>query len=168
MDIKDFLKRHAFALAAWILGGLVLLLLVFKAGFAVGFRKAYFTCSWGENYHRNFAGPRGGFVPGFPDIEESLESHGVFGKILKVDGSTLVIDGEGGLERVVEVATGTLVREPAHAIEASSLTVDQYVVVIGEPREDGVIEAKLIRVMPDPSKQMPYNKTYPMMRGMLR
>ena len=61
--IKKFFQNRD--ILKWIIVGLavfVVLILVFGAGIKVGTMKAKYSYHWAENYHRNFGGPRGGFL----------------------------------------------------------------------------------------------------------
>lgn len=131
---------------------LIFLLLIFKLGMLVGFRKAGFSYKWGENYHRNFAGPRGGFF-GDSFGKDFIEAYGTFGQIIKIDGSTLIVKGRENVEKIVLVKENTTIKHLRETIKLSDLKVDDYIVVIGEPNDKGQIEAKFIRVMPPPPKK---------------
>lgn len=133
---------------------LIVLLFVFKLGVLVGFKKASFSYLWGENYHRNFAGPRNGF---FRDFEgrEFIDSHGVFGQIIKIDGSNLIIKGRDNVEKIIIVKNNTTIMRFRDTIKLSELKVDDQVVVIGDPNDNGQIEAKLIRLVPPPLSAAP-------------
>ncbi|MDD5341419.1 MAG: hypothetical protein PHC97_03205 [Patescibacteria group bacterium] len=137
-------RYFVFAVAA-----LIILLLVFKVGQNIGTRKANFSYQWGENYHKNFAGPKGGFLNEFGN-EDFIESHGVFGQILKNEGQSLVISGNDKAERIILVSRDTIVRHFRGDISPSELKISDFVVVIGEPNSIGQIAAKLIRVIPPP------------------
>jgi len=127
----------------------MIILLVFKTGMMVGFQKANFSCHWSDSYHRNFGGPRGGFPGGLGD-RDFLEANGTVGQIIKIASSTLVIKGRGNIEKVVLIKADTVINQRKETITIDNLKVDDSVVVIGEPNNDGQIEAKLIRVMPKP------------------
>ncbi|KKT29274.1 hypothetical protein A3G55_02830 [Candidatus Giovannonibacteria bacterium RIFCSPLOWO2_12_FULL_44_25] len=149
MDINNFLKQKTFKLAVLSIGALILLLLVFKAGVFVGYKKASFSYSWGENYHRNFAGPRGGFLSdfgrGFED-KDFIGAHGTSGSIIKIDGSTLMIKGGDNVEKTILISDQTTIASRRKTIKAGDLKVDDRVVIIGSPNEQGQIEAKFIRL----------------------
>lgn len=136
----------------WIIAGgmlgLALLLFIFRAGMHVGARKAFFTCRWTENYRENFAGPRDGFMIRLrePDL---IQSHGGFGRVLRVDTSSLVIKGPDGVEKVIDVATGTEVLRMRDKIDLSEVRINEEAVVIGRPTDDGRVKAELIRLMPE-------------------
>ncbi|MCL5010821.1 MAG: hypothetical protein M1127_01255 [Patescibacteria group bacterium] len=150
---------------------LIVLLFVFKAGLIVGFKKAGFSYKWGENYHRNFAGPKNGFFNAFSD-REFTESHGVFGQIMKIETatssatSTIVMNGQNNTEKIVLVNDSTVIRQFANNVGISGLKTSDYIVVIGEPNAEGQIEAKFIRLAPPPQSM---NLPGPvMMRGFWR
>lgn len=86
MDYNKIFQSKLFKLFLLGIGIFILLLLGFKLGMVVGFGKARFSYRWGENYHQNFAGPRGGFFEDFYDNKDFIEAHGVFGEIIKIDG----------------------------------------------------------------------------------
>lgn len=142
-------QSKKFKIALIVLGALIVLLAAFRAGEFVGYKKARFSYMWGENYHRNFAGPRGGF---FGDVRREfkdrdfINAHGTFGSIITIDGSTLVIKGEGDVEKTILVSDKTMIESRREPLRISGLRVDDRVVVIGSPDEQGRIEAKLIRV----------------------
>jgi|SRR3989338_5021386 len=145
--VNKFFEPYSSRRIFWIAVGFILLLLAFKAGMAVGFKKASFSYRWGENYHRNFGGPKGGFFREFSD-NDLTNAHGVFGEIIKIDGTTLIIKGADGVEKAVLAGADASIRRFSEAVKAEELKVGDRVVVIGEPNDSGQIEAKLIRIMP--------------------
>ncbi|MDD5750398.1 MAG: hypothetical protein PHU56_01975 [Candidatus Pacebacteria bacterium] len=149
MDIDKFFQSKTFKMILLVIAGLVVFLLVFKAGMMVGFEKANFSCRWSDNYHRNFGGPREGFPGGIGD-RDFMEANGVVGQVIKVASSTLVIKGRGDVEKIVLIKDDTIINKFKDTITLDGLQADDMVVVIGEPNDDGQIEAKLIRVMPAP------------------
>lgn len=148
-------QSKRFKIIVWIIAGLAVLLLVFRLGVTVGYRRASFSYRWGENYHRNFGGPRGGFFGGFfSDKKDFIESHGTFGQIIKIDSNTIVVKGKDNVEKVVRVKDDTSITRFRDKVALSDLKIDDYVVVVGEPNDSGQIEAKLVRVMPPPDATM--------------
>jgi len=147
MNIDKIFQSKTFKIILAAIGGLMIILLVFKTGMMVGFQKANFSCHWSDNYHQNFGGPRGGFPGGFGD-RDFIEANGSVGQILKIATSTLVIRGRGNVEKVVLIKADTVINQLKETITINELKTDDMVVVIGEPNNDGQIEAKLIRVMP--------------------
>ncbi len=153
MNIDKFFQSKIFK--GFILGVAIffLILFIFKVGEIVGAKKADFSCRWSDNYHRNFGGPRAGFLKGFGD-KDFIEANGTVGQVIKQASSTLVIKGRGEIEKVILINSDTTIKSLEKTIQAGDLKVDDMVVVIGEPNNSGQIEAKLIRVMPKPPMGM--------------
>lgn len=149
IDYNKFFQSKTFKAVLWGIGGLVLFLLIFGAGMSVGFKKASFSYQWGENYHQNFGGPRGGFLAPWSG-RDFIDAHGVTGQIIKIDGNTLVIKGRGDAEKIVALDEKTVIERFRETLKPADLKVDDLIVVIGAPNNAGQIEAKLVRVMPPP------------------
>jgi hypothetical protein len=152
MDINRFFQVKIFKWAIFSIAAFLIILLVFKVGMFVGVRKADFSCRWSDNYHRNFGGPRGGFLGGADD-RDFIDAGGIFGQIIKIDSASstqFIIKGRDDIEKVVLVDKDTIIKRLKDAIKFSDLRVDDYIVAIGEPNQNGQIAAKLIRVMPPP------------------
>jgi len=155
MEFNKFFQSAIFKKTLLALGAVIVLLGVFKLGILVGYKKAGFSYKWGEQYHRNFGGPRGGFFGnirrGFGD-KDFINAHGTFGSIIRLDSTTstalsiLVIKGKDDLEKTILVSDKTEIGSRRQAITIGDLKIDDQVVVIGSPNEQGQIEAKLIRL----------------------
>ncbi len=158
---NNFCQSKKFRIVLAAVGCLIVLIIVFKTGEFVGYRKARFFERWGENYHRNFGGPRDGFFPSFRyDFDDSTpfgasfsapsSIHGVFGTIIKIDNTAsstfLTVKGEDNMEKIVSLSDNTTIVSRRDIIKASELKIDDRVAVIGAPNEQGQIEAKFIRV----------------------
>ncbi|MCX6740394.1 MAG: hypothetical protein NTZ49_04150 [Candidatus Parcubacteria bacterium] len=151
MDINKIFQSKSFQAIIIILGILIIVLLIFKAGMIVGGKKADFSCHWNDNYQRNFAGPKEGFLKGFRD-RDFMEANGIFGQILKVEGNSIVIKGRNDIEKVISTDDKTVIKSFDQTIKISDLKIDEVIVVIGDPNSQGQIEARLIRLMPQPPK----------------
>jgi len=142
---RDILKACVIAFAA-----VAVFCFIFRAGMFVGSRRAQFSYRWAENYHQNFGGPRGGFmgdwrkVPLAPD--NFIESHGIFGEIIKINDADIVVKGKNNTEMVVAVSKDTAIKNGTETIKKEALKIGDRVVVIGSPAENGQIAAKLIRI----------------------
>jgi len=147
MDINKILQSKKFKITMGIIGGLIVLLLAFGIGAFVGLRRANFSFRWAENYHRNFGGPRNGFF-GEINGRDFIDAHGVFGQIIKIDGSTLIINGRDNTEKIVVIKDKTIINGFQNNLKPADLKVNDYIVVIGDPNNTGQIEARLIRLMP--------------------
>jgi hypothetical protein len=166
--VNKFFQSKTFKRATLGVAAFIILLIVFGLGTFVGFRKANFSYQWGENYHQNFAGPRGGFFGDFGG-RDFINAHGVIGQIIKIDPSTgstsspqassgqaatLVLKGMDNIEKIILIKDDTIIERLRETLKPADLKVDDTVVVIGQPNEAGQIEAKFIRIMP-PQPGMP-------------
>jgi len=131
------------------------LFLVLSLGIFIGRKRADFSFRWAEQYHQNFAGPKGGFFQDFTE-QDIIGAHGIFGQIIKIDPSTdteravLTIMGKGNVEEIVLVGEDAVIKTQKNDLDFSELKVGDSAVVIGSPNNQGQIEAKLIRIMPPP------------------
>ena len=149
MDFNKIFQSKLFKGSLLGIAGLIILLLIFKAGMMVGIKKADFSCRWSDNYHRNFGGPKGGFWGGFGD-RDFMDANGTFGQIIKIEGNLLTIKGNQNTEKVILLNESTVIKSMQDTIKATDLKVDDNIVVIGEPNQAGQIAAKLIRIVPLP------------------
>ncbi len=126
-------------------GIIIIALLIFSAGIAVGFRKASFGHAWEENYERNF-----GVKPDRPVFgkDNFPNAHGAIGKIISITLPTIIVEDKDNTEKVVLVKDDTQVQELKNSVKVGDLKVNDFIVVIGAPNGQGQIEAKFIRVMP--------------------
>jgi len=155
---RDILKWGVVGLA-----GFAVVVLIFGAGMIIGGMKAKFSYRWAENYHKNFAGPREGFLGDWrkaPLSEDFIEGHGAFGEIIELNPSTgsgqnsFVIKGRGDMEKIVIIGQDTVIKKGKETVE-DGLKVGDRAVIIGSPNEEGQIEAKLIRLFGEEFKGSP-------------
>jgi len=155
---SDVLKKVIIGLV-----GFVVLLLVFGAGIRVGTLKARYSYKWAEAYHKNFAGPRGGFLGDwqrFP-AKDFISGHGSFGEIIEIKDNGFVIKGRENVEKVVITSEDTTITKGRETIK-DGLKVGDRVVIIGAPNEEGQIEAKLIRVFDENGRGLPMRPGRPL------
>lgn len=132
----------------FIVGAVVILVLVFVVGAAVGFRKASFSERFGENYQRLFVGRRG-----LRDLlregngRSFMNTHGAAGEIISIAGDSIMIKGVDGVEKDILASAGAVIRDQRRDIQISDLQVGDFIAAIGAPNEQGQIAAKLIRVI---------------------
>jgi len=144
--MKDFLSSQKFRNILWIVGAIVAVFLIFGFGAAVGYRKAVFSSSWGQNYYRNFyGGPHGGPM-GELTAHDSWNAHGAAGFVIDVSSSTVSLRDDDNNERSVEIASDTVIRKMDAVISVGMINVGDKITVIGEPNENGQVRAKFIRV----------------------
>jgi hypothetical protein len=153
MNLKDFFQSKTFRTVLYTIGVLILILAIFQAGMFVGMKRASFFYGNGMGkYHRNFdqrqEGPLFGMERGdFPN------THGTIGKIVKISLPTFVIADQDKVEKVVLMKDDSLVRQFRDEIKATDLKVGDFVVVMGTPNDKSQIEAKFVRIMPEPPLQ---------------
>lgn len=145
MNFQEYFNARAFKMTLCIIGGVVVLLLVFQAGLAIGFRKANFSFGWGENYHRNFGSPRQGFLPNVRG-DDFINGHGVVGTIIKIDNNLIIMKDGSGKEVIVKTDDKTDIKDGRDNVLVKDLETDERIVVLGIPEQDGSIMAKLIRI----------------------
>ncbi|MEI8061684.1 MAG: hypothetical protein WCG97_00100 [bacterium] len=136
-------------------------LVIFQAGQFVGLKRAEFSFRMADNYYNNF-GSRldhrsmmGGVGQGPSILGRNMmgggdftESHGASGKIIRINLPTVTVSTPENIEKTILINKETVIREFRDSIKATDLKVDDIVVVIGDPTDQGQVEAKFIRVMP--------------------
>lgn len=164
--IKDILKTKIFKISIIIFSIVSLFLLAFDLGISVGFRKASFSYKWRDNYNNNIFPRKECMEPPFNDrFEEPLErgfinSSGATGEIIKINEDfSLIIKDFDNTEKIIILNNNTAIREFKEQFTKEDLRVGQKVVIIGDPKDSGEIEAKLIRIMPEPINQNVDNTT---------
>ena len=156
IDSKKIFQGTPIKIISGAILSLIILLLVFRLGMMVGYRKAGFSYGWSENYERNFGGRMGGFGrPGGPgdflrafDDRQFMGADGIVGRIIKINDHSIVVRGQANEETIVLLNDKTVIRRFRDNIKPADLKVDDTIVVIGEPNKVGQIEARLIRLMP--------------------
>jgi len=146
--MNELIKNKVFQVVVASLGVLLIFLLGLSIGLNVGKHERGFANDWSDNYHKNFAGPRGGFMQEMMKDQEIINANGVFGQIIKIEGNNVVVKGNKDIEKVIVVGEKTIIKRGPETVSLSDLKVSDNVVVVGEPNTAGQIEAKLVRVMP--------------------
>ncbi len=131
-----FLNSRTFKIVVGCVALVILLVVTFRVGVSVGYRRALFTMHWSNNYEHNFFDPR-----------ESTHAHGPIGTIIKTAKNSIVVSDRDGVEKPVVFSSETIFRRGVETLQASDLAIGDTVAVLGSPNDDGQIEAKLIRVL---------------------
>ena len=160
---KVFESKSLFAILL-ILGILIVASLIFSLGMIIGFHKANFEHDWEEHYEANFGmGYRNGSMMGGLDSAGMMNNfpnaHGAIGKIIKIELPNIIVEDKDNTEKVISTTDDTNIQTGKMAITTADLKLDDYVIVIGNPDDKGVIEAKLIRVIPAPALLTPPTPT---------
>jgi hypothetical protein len=82
-------------------------------------------------------------------------SHGAIGKIINIKLPSIIISDRDGTEKTITISTSTDIKKFRDSIKAEDLQMNDFITVIGNPNDKAEVEARLIRVMPDPAS-MPY------------
>lgn len=149
----------------WVVVGLACFgaaVLIFGAGVFVGGTKAKFSYRWAESYHKNFGGPKEGFLDGlrkFP-AGDFIDGYGSFGEIIEIKDNSIIIRGQENIEKLVAINQNTAIVKGREIVK-DGVKVGDNVVVIGSPNEDGQIEAKLIRIFGEDEPELPYKRPRP-------
>lgn len=151
INIKDLHKSKTFQGIIVGIVSIVILLLAFQLGVFVGYRKAGFSSRFigyvgGErkDFERGEMMNRKGML-GFRD--DMVNGHGAVGKVVSVTLPNLIVAGPDNLEKVIVTSTTTIVRRSHDALTVTDIKVDDAIIVLGNPNENGEIVAKLIRIV---------------------
>lgn len=148
--IKGFFESKVFKITVYVLCTFFILFFVFQAGMITGFNRASFGHNWGDNYDKNFGSPRRNPPLIKNNIKEMPNSHGAVGKIIKIDFPNIVVLDRDQTEKVIVITDKTNIIERKEKVNKENLSVDKFIVLIGNPNNEGQIEAKLIRIIPSP------------------
>ena len=154
MDLAKFSKSKFFTTLLIAIPAVILLLAAFRLGVFVGHHKARFSDEWGGTYERTFIGPRKGFHGVFSN-GGFMNEYGTAGAIVKIEGSNLIISGRDNIEKSILVSTSTIIRMYQDTLHPADLKAGQQITVIGSPNNQGQIEAKFIRLLPESRGMMP-------------
>lgn len=175
MITEELIKSKNLRLALISVGFLLVIFISFASGVAVGFRKARFSYEWGKNYERNFMGiGRGsekmqnsdrpgtmigtlassmmGGSGGMMAIPKRIEgrdfrnAHGLAGTIISIAENNLIIKDRDGKENTVAITKKTIIKDHMIDVDLADLKIDDQIVVMGKPDEEGVVKADLVRV----------------------
>jgi len=148
--LKKITESKYFKVIFYIVAVVTFTAIVFAAGIGVGMHKARYSYQWGENYERNFAGGERraegpmGFFPG--GGREMRNANGLAGTVVSITDNLIVIKDKDNKENTVAVNGKTIIKAGRSDIKISDLKIDDHLVVMGKPGDNGVINADLIRV----------------------
>ena len=152
---KVFEGKGSFRILCGI-GIVIVALLIFSAGIRVGFHKASFGRAWGEHYNENFGlgqrkgSGRMGDIRRIGMMDYFPNAHGAVGKIIKIELPNVIVQDKDNTEKVITISTDTKIQKGRDAILTADLKIDDFIIVIGTLNDKGFIEAKLLRVLPNP------------------
>jgi hypothetical protein len=159
--MNEVIKSKNFKIAAAVIGVILIALASFVAGMSVGFHKANFSGRFGENYEKNFMGPRPGMKnhdnpmgkmkDKFREMEgrDFRNAHGLSGTIISITDNNLVVKDRDDKENTLIIDDKTIIKSHRDNLKVEDLKQGDRIIVLGEPNDSGVIDAKLIRVFND-------------------
>lgn len=153
MSWDDYFQSKSFKTTVVCIAGIAVLFAVFSVGVFVGARRAEFSYRWAEAYHRNFAGPQEGFL-GEAKGKEFVSSNGAFGIIAGINDSqapdfkAITMEDRGGAEKIILAGPKTAINFQRKNLTISDLKIGDSIIVVGQPNQDGQVEAGIIRIMP--------------------
>ena len=139
-------------IAVFVVGALLISFVSFAGGIAVGLKKAKFSYRWGENYERNFIGPPPPGPPGFFREFEGRDfrnAHGLAGTILSIADGKLIVKDRDDKETTIAITEKAVIKKGRDTLEPGALKEGDRIVVIGNPGENGAVNADLVRVFDD-------------------
>jgi len=148
MKIEDIHKSKIVRDIIIIIGIIIAVLCILFVGMNIGEHRARFAGQFGNNFERNFMGSRGSMIGDVNFGRMIPGGHGAVGEILSINLPQMIITGSDNLEKTILVGTSTVVRQFQENIQSTQLKTGDFVVIIGNPNDNGQIEAKLIRIMP--------------------
>jgi hypothetical protein len=147
---KDFLHSRNFKIIISVIILFIVALLIFQAGIFMGFKRGIFSCEWNQNYNQNFLEGRG--IPGSPNGNffemNPIRPHGIFGTVITVSDSEIVIKDRDGIEKILKISDDVDIKDGRDSIKITDVKMGDQITVIGAPDSSGDIDAELIRIMP--------------------
>jgi hypothetical protein len=135
----------------WVLGGLIVLVVVFGLGISVGYDRAGFASGFDRNYFQMFFGAPPGGTIGLVAPPMPVATHGVVGTVIDLGTSTISVENQQGNEQSVMISSSTAIRNGNGNVIIGNIAVGDQIAVIGEPTSDGQIDAHFIRILSMPS-----------------
>lgn len=153
-DIKKIFESKVSNRVLYGIGIIIIVMLIFSAGIAVGVHKASFGRAWGEHYNENFGiGHRNGGIGNVGQagmMDYFPNANGAVGKIIKVVLPNIIVQDEDNIEKTILIASDTKIQKGKDSIASTDLKINDFIIVIGTPNNQGAIEAKFIRLVPSP------------------
>lgn len=152
MSFKDIFKANHLNKLLITLAIAVVIVFIFILGIFVGHEKGRFSREWEQNYCGNMMGPGGPGGRGMMNFDRpGFNPHNGFGQIIKIENNQIIVKGQDNVEKIIIVNDKTIIREFDKSLKLADLKVDDNIIAIGRPDNQGRIEAGLIRVMPAPA-----------------
>ena len=137
-----------YSLLIKILGFLLVGLIIFLLGIFVGYHKAEFSAQFGNRYYNTFGKHQNSpfNMIGTIDTDDLVSGHGASGKVISINFPTVIVSDSNGVEKSIFIDNKTIIRSARESIASTSISINDFIIVIGAPNKNGQIEAKLIRI----------------------
>lgn len=148
-NVKNFFEKTSYSKIFVFFVALLVVWIIFVLGVFVGYHKAEFSYSWNENYQGGMMNNNSPFAPFMHDADD-VNPHGSIGQIISVRYPVVMIKGQGSAEQMVIIGSTTVIRFMHGIASTSTIQAGEYAVAIGEPNNQGEIQASFIRIVPPP------------------
>ena len=159
MNFDNFFRSKSYGNLFKALSVLLAILIIFSAGLFVGYRKAEFSYHWSNNYYRDFGGPHSPFGMMSGGDDATPNPHGAFGTVVSVNLPSIAVKGPREAEKVIIIGPRTIVHLLRNLATSSDIHAGQSIIVVGEPDEQGQIQASFIRILPPPPDKLSASST---------
>ena len=149
MNFKECTQSKMFQRGVIAIGVLLVALVSFASGVAVGLHKARFSYAWGENYEQHFVGGSRGTMRDMMERHEGKgfrNPHGAIGTVVSVTEDAVLIRNQDGQESSVRITDQTTIMKQREKTTRESVVPGVSIAVVGTPNNEGVVEADLIRL----------------------
>ncbi|MEI8249056.1 MAG: hypothetical protein WCG07_00995 [Candidatus Taylorbacteria bacterium] len=149
--------KHILTSPIYIIASVLIGILIFGAGVFVGYHKARFSNTWDTNYTRGVGMMNRSpslFAPFLNDADD-VNPHGTIGTIVSIKLPLIMVKGQSEAEKVIVVGSSTRIRVMHTIGSTDDLKVGEFITSIGNPNDQGQIEASFIRIMPISSSTVP-------------
>ena len=148
-------QSRTFKIITAAVGLILIILLSFAAGAGIALHKARFNCFHNQGSDRNFMGQQmmekreGGPMKFLHEFEgrDFRSGHGLAGTITSVSENTFIVKDRNNKETTIAVTDQTIIRSNGNNLKISDLKANDRAVIMGQPGDNGVINANLIRVL---------------------
>lgn len=148
MNLDCFLQSRALARTIKILGFVLIALIIFQIGVAVGFHRGSFMYDWNMAITRGLDDPRSIIAP-FLHAPPDSNAPGTAGQIISIDLPVILVKGVDNSEQAVYIGSSTAIRIFRESIASSGLKIGDQIITIGERDSSGMIHASLVRIIPN-------------------
>ncbi len=148
--MKHFKAFIGYSLVSRIIVVLAILLIgliIFWAGAAVGWRQAQFSCGWDSHYAEVFGGPGSPFDIK-PDQDDISVANGAAGQVIAINFPVIAVKGPDQVEKAIVLEPKTVIRFGRRTATTSDISLGDVLVAIGSPDKSGRIIASFVRIMP--------------------